>query len=74
MTCYPTRQDGTVLAGVKATPFGWPTTSLAPGSGRRPSAAIGGRPQFQDQNPSSHVSTVSGDCRPGALKPKLRRF
>ena len=38
-------QRGTVLAGVKATPYGWPTASLDPGCGRHRSAASGGRPE-----------------------------
>jgi hypothetical protein len=33
MTCVPTAQDGTILAGVKAKPSGWPAASLDPGSG-----------------------------------------
>jgi hypothetical protein len=41
MTDVPTAQDGAVLAGVKATPCGWPPASLDPGSGRHELAAIG---------------------------------
>ena len=40
----PRAQHGAVLAGIKATPSGWPPASLDPGSGRRPPAATGSRP------------------------------
>jgi len=43
-TCTRGGQYGAVLAGVKAKPFGWPSASPDPGSGRHPSAAIGSRP------------------------------
>ncbi|GAA4386056.1 hypothetical protein GCM10023152_36710 [Agromyces bauzanensis] len=36
------QDDGVVLAGVKAKPFGWPPASLDAGSGRHQAAAIGG--------------------------------
>jgi hypothetical protein len=37
-----TVDDRVVLAGPKATPFGWPPASLDPGSGRRDRAPSGG--------------------------------
>jgi hypothetical protein len=53
----PSVHDGAVLAGVKATPSGWPAASPDPSSGRHPPAATGsGIQQIQ-------VSTVSGDCQ-----------
>lgn len=36
-----TEQCGTVLAGVKAKPFGWPSASPDPGCGRRQRARTG---------------------------------
>jgi len=42
MTCVPTAQDGAILAGVKAKPYGWPAASPDPGSGRRKRAAVAG--------------------------------
>jgi hypothetical protein len=33
MTGVPTAQDGAILAGVKAKPYGWPSASLDPGCG-----------------------------------------
>jgi hypothetical protein len=35
MTGHPHPKDDVVLAGVKATPFGWPAASLDPDCGRR---------------------------------------
>jgi hypothetical protein len=55
------RQPGTVLAGVKAMPSGWPPASLDPGCGRRPSAADGSKPEIKIHQ--FQVSTVRGDCR-----------
>lgn len=55
------QDDGSVLAGVKAEPSGWPPASPDTGSGRRPDRPYGrgpARPIRQNQ-----VSTVSGDCR-----------
>jgi hypothetical protein len=52
----PRVQHGTVLAGVKATPSGWPPASPDPSSGRRPPAATGSGIQ------QNQVSTVPGDC------------
>ena len=49
-----------VLVDVKATPFGWPTASLDPDSGRGP-RATSGIPAPQD--PQFQASTESGDCR-----------
>jgi hypothetical protein len=40
-TPLPRDQHGAVLAGVKATPFGWPPASPDPNSGRRPTARPG---------------------------------
>ena len=37
----PRTENAPVLAGVKATPFGWPAASLDPDSGRGPHAASG---------------------------------
>jgi hypothetical protein len=37
----PRTENAPVLAGVKATPFGWPAASLDPDSGRGPQAASG---------------------------------
>jgi hypothetical protein len=51
MTWPPTQQDGTVLAGIKAKPYGSPAASPDPDCGRRRLAAVGSRP-FQDQNPT----------------------
>ncbi len=68
MTAGSIRHDGTVLAGVKAKPFGWPPASRDPGSGRCRLAAIetaAPRPtkiKFQLRG----VSTVRGDCRPAS--------
>src|SRR5690242_10281125 len=62
----PATQRGTLLAAVKATPFGWPTASLDPSCG----AAPGNR--RRDRSPKngpttkihqSEVSTLSGDGR-----------
>jgi len=62
----PATQRGTLLAAVKATPFGWPTASLDPSCG----AATGNR--RRDRSPKngpttkihqSEVSTLSGDGR-----------
>lgn len=57
-------EHGRVLAGVKAMPFGWPTASLDPDSGRdpparsgSPAAEFGGGLKRQ-----KWVFTVSGDC------------
>ena len=55
----PRTECDPVLAGVKAKPFGWPTASLDPDSGRRPNAASGSPAARTKQN---QVSTVSGDC------------
>jgi hypothetical protein len=52
----PRVQHGAVLAGVKATPSGWPPASPDPSSGRRPPAATGSGIQ------QTQVSTLSGDC------------
>jgi hypothetical protein len=52
--------DGVVLAGLKATPYGWPTASLDPGSRRRGPHPAEGQ---QHTNHKNQVSTVSGDCR-----------
>ena len=57
----PPAQQCAVLAGIKATPSGWPPASLDPGSGRAPQAASG-RPA-NNRNNKTEVSTVSGDCR-----------
>jgi hypothetical protein len=58
-------EHGRVLAGVKAMPFGWPTASLDPDSGRdpparsgSPAAEFGGGLKRQ-----KWVFTVSGDCQ-----------
>ena len=68
-TQLPLVDDGAVLAGVKATPSGWPPASPDPSSGRHPPAATGsGIQQIQ-------VSTASGDCQlanPTALANMLR--
>lgn len=56
----PRTKHDPVLAGVKATPFGWPTASPDPGSGRGPTAASGSPLSTITQN---QASTVSGDCR-----------
>jgi hypothetical protein len=54
-------QSGTVLAGVKAKPSGWPPASLDPGCGRRSFAADGSKPETKIHK--FQVSTVRGDCR-----------
>ena len=71
MTELPRTQHGRVLAGVKATPDGWPPASLDPGSGRDPTAAAGsvGRGTRIKQ---IQVSTLSGDCQlspPASIDP-----
>jgi putative transposase len=60
-TPLPPAQHGAVLAGVKATPSGWPPASLDPGCGRRTPAATGSPAQGEIRQ--IQVSTVSGDCR-----------
>ena len=60
MSDLPHIEDGPVLAGVKATPSGWPAASLDPGSGRDP-GAVSGSPLHTIQQ--IQVSTLSGDCR-----------
>jgi hypothetical protein len=55
----PRTQHDPVLAGVKATPSGWPPASLDPDSGRGHSAASGSPWHTIRQ---IQVSTVSGDC------------
>jgi hypothetical protein len=54
--------DGSLLAGVKATPSGWPSASLDPDSGGSPRARSGARRVYE---PQKLVFTVSGDCQPG---------
>jgi hypothetical protein len=49
-------QPGTVLAGVKAKPSGWPPASLDPGCERRLFAANGSKPETKTYQ--FHVSTV----------------
>jgi hypothetical protein len=56
-------QSGTVLAGVKAKPSGWPPASLDPGCGRRSFAADGSKPETKIHK--FQLSTVRGDCRKG---------
>jgi hypothetical protein len=58
-------EHGTVLAGVKATPFGWPPASPDTGCGRCLTAPAGEGTKEDHQNKicSTEVSTVSGDCR-----------
>ena len=61
----PATQRGTVLAGVKAKPFGWPAASLDPGCGRHPAnrrrTGLEERPKTKIRQ--SEVSTLLGDCR-----------
>ena len=38
----PALKNDDVLTGVKAKPFGWPSASLDPGSGRRPKGQLRG--------------------------------
>jgi hypothetical protein len=45
MTRIPQSQHGLVLAGLKATPSGWPAASLDPGSGRRQDTTSGRGPE-----------------------------
>jgi len=66
-------QPGTVLAGVKATPCGWPAASLDPGCGRSPTTTDEARREkSKDKIHSSRVSTVRGDCRAQALLAAFR--
>lgn len=58
MKRLPRTEHDPVLAGVKATPFGWPAASLDPDCGRGPQAASGSPAARIRQN---QVSTVSGD-------------
>ena len=46
-----TRQCGTVLADVKAKPFGWPAASLDPGCGRRPIRPLSGGRSTNSKSP-----------------------
>jgi hypothetical protein len=58
------QQHGAVLAGVTATPCGWPAASLDTASGRHHTAPVG--PGSKDQQSKirlTEVSTVWGDCR-----------
>lgn len=48
----PPAQHGVVLAGVKATPSGWPPASLDPGSGRAPISSDRERATRTDQTNS----------------------
>lgn len=57
--CSRLPQYGAVLAGIKATPFGWPPASLDPGCGRRTPAATGSAAEAGIRQ--IQVSTVSGD-------------
>jgi hypothetical protein len=57
----PPAQQCAVLAGIKATPSGWPPASLDPGTGRRTPAATGSTAEAGIRQ--IQVSTVSGDCR-----------
>ena len=60
-TLLRSEQHGTVLAGVKATPCGWPSASLDPGCGRRPRAA-GGEPRTRYLNFGSlRFEGIAGD-------------
>ena len=56
-------QRGTVLAGVKAKPCGWPAASLDPGCGRRPRPPSKPGPTNEPNTKirQSQVSTLSGD-------------
>lgn len=61
----PHTEPDHVLVDVKAEPFGWPTASLDPDSGRGPMARSGTPAQ---RDPQFQVSTVPGDCR-NSMKP-----
>lgn len=54
----PPLHDGVVLAGVKATPFGWPPASLDPGSGRRRQATSGSPRGFKLQPGSTNLRSL----------------
>ncbi len=76
MTTTGSRQahDGRVLAGVKATPSGWPPASLDPDSGHdTPGSHAAADVAQRHHKPQNHVSTVSGDCQHLTIKalPKL---
>jgi len=45
----PYAQRDVVLTGVKATPSGWPTASLDPGSGHRPKTRTGQQERSKPQ-------------------------
>jgi hypothetical protein len=59
------RECGTVLAGVKARPFGWPSASPDPDSGRCTLATIEAPPRrpTKIKFPLRGVSTDRGDCQ-----------
>ena len=61
----PATQRGTVLAGVKAKPCGWPTASPDPGCGRHPANRRRNRVEERARTKirQSEVSTLLGDCR-----------
>ena len=65
ISCSRPVQHVAVLTAVKATPCGWPTATLDPGSGRRPSTRTKSksRRKITPQDPPIQVSTLSGDCR-----------
>ena len=49
MACFRLWECGVVLAGVKAKPYGWPTASLDPNSGRRDLGSRREQAGVQDQ-------------------------
>ena len=61
----PATQRGTVLAGVKAKPCGWPTASPDPGCGRHPANRRRNRVEERARTKirQFEVSTLLGDCR-----------
>ena len=56
----PRAQDGAVLAGVKATPSGWPPASLDPGCGRRRKTASGSRSSRNHKFRSLRFQGIAG--------------
>jgi hypothetical protein len=56
----PALERSAVLAGVKAKPYGWPTASLDPSSGRRRSGSRREQAGIQDQQIPGDVGEV---CR-----------
>jgi hypothetical protein len=67
-----TEQCGTVLAGVKAKPFGWPSASPDPGCGRRQRARTGSPiPQITSLRFQGIATSVWTDLRSTAFTGRM---